>query len=303
MSKFVVSGNYRDRESEHRWLVRREDDPIDKALAVKSLIARGVRFIPSQQDELGFGCDVVATADSVEVDAEKSGGQKLRFVGKWFYDEADTYVPEVDVLSLSASGEVRSIPLSEDVPAEPVPAPTEPKVVKADVLKAIDTIRETAATTEGDGRVNVDVAMTVVRALENELGDSPIVQIESGGVDYARIADLMADDVADRVVARLETEVRAPLPDGVPAVPWRAAPGGDSGYSADDRLVLYDSDFLSTPVFQEGGASPSATIRAIVEAMNAHFAPRVQPPTLAEAVTVPDYDAADIPAADQRPAA
>lgn len=68
MPKFVVSANYRDRNSSLKWLVRRVDDPVSSAVAVPSLELRGVAFAQSfHPDEIGYGCKVVATCDEVFV--------------------------------------------------------------------------------------------------------------------------------------------------------------------------------------------------------------------------------------------
>lgn len=179
----------------------------------------------------------------------------------------------------------------------------EPKVVKADVLNAIGQIREAAAKSEGNGWVNVDMAMVVVRALENELGESPIVHVESGGVDYARIAALMADDVADMVVKRLRAVLakrqQVPAPAGMSPLPWRYS-GMGCIYASDDTEAV--DLWVSRDGVHEDG-------RAIVEAVNAYFSPTPRPPTPAEAASgnpetaipdtagypLPDYDAVDIP--------
>jgi len=126
-------------------------------------------------------------------------------------------------------------------------------------------------------------------AIDEALCDEPIVRIAGG---------MTADQIAEKVVQRLKSEVQEPLPPGVPPVPWRAAPGGDSSYSADDRLTLDDSDLLSTPVFQEGGASPSATIRAIVEAMNAYYSPQTPAEAAAANSETGIPDTAGYPLAD-----
>lgn len=69
---YVVSANYRDRSSVFRWLVRKADEPIEKAIACKRVKASGVQFRPSNKSEQGFGCARVAFAESVEIiDQEK----------------------------------------------------------------------------------------------------------------------------------------------------------------------------------------------------------------------------------------
>ena len=63
--KFVVSANYRDRNSAYKWLVRRAEDPIESAVAVESLELRGVQFRESNKAEQGFGCSTVAFCEEV----------------------------------------------------------------------------------------------------------------------------------------------------------------------------------------------------------------------------------------------
>ena len=68
MSKnFVVSANYRNHTSDYKWLVRRYDEPIEKAVACEKVICKNVVFEPSNKDERGFGCATVAVCEEVEV--------------------------------------------------------------------------------------------------------------------------------------------------------------------------------------------------------------------------------------------
>ena len=68
MSKFVVTANYRNRKSEYKWLVRRYDESIDKAVACKRVKCSNVVFQASNKDEEGWGCHVVAVCESVSVE-------------------------------------------------------------------------------------------------------------------------------------------------------------------------------------------------------------------------------------------
>ncbi len=68
MSKFVVSANYRNRKSEYKWLVRRYDESIDKAIPCKRVKCSNVKFEPSNKDEEGFGCHLVAVCESVSIE-------------------------------------------------------------------------------------------------------------------------------------------------------------------------------------------------------------------------------------------
>lgn len=67
MSKFVVSANYRDRQSPYKWLVRRVDEPIDKAVACEFVRCSGVTFGDSNKEEKGFGCNRVAFCENVSI--------------------------------------------------------------------------------------------------------------------------------------------------------------------------------------------------------------------------------------------
>mgnify|MGYP003436407028 CR=1 FL=1 len=67
MSKFVVSANYRDRNSQYKWLVRRIDEPIEKAVACEIVNCSGVTFGDSNKEESGFGCNIVAYCENVNV--------------------------------------------------------------------------------------------------------------------------------------------------------------------------------------------------------------------------------------------
>lgn len=67
MSKFVVSANYRDRASEYKWLVRRIDEPIEKAVACQVVYCSGVIFGDSNKAEKGFDCNRVAFCENVQV--------------------------------------------------------------------------------------------------------------------------------------------------------------------------------------------------------------------------------------------
>lgn len=69
---YTISANYRNRKSEYKWLVRKTDEPVEKAIAVKTVTAKKVRFSDSNRIEEGFGCKVVAITESaVWTDAEK----------------------------------------------------------------------------------------------------------------------------------------------------------------------------------------------------------------------------------------
>lgn len=67
MSNFVVSANYRNRNSNYKWLVRRIDEPIEKAVACEDVHCIGVKFTGSNAEEKGFGCGVVAVCENVSI--------------------------------------------------------------------------------------------------------------------------------------------------------------------------------------------------------------------------------------------
>lgn len=108
---FVVSANYRDRESAYKWLVRQEDEPMAAAKAYKSLMATGVEFIDSNQAEKGFGCRVVARCETVTVDVGdlnqpmNSRRFPLRFAGNSFFKKGTREeVKSLDALELREDG-------------------------------------------------------------------------------------------------------------------------------------------------------------------------------------------------------
>ncbi len=56
----VVSANYKDRESEFKWLIRAEHQHSEKAKEFQFVKAIGVEFKDSNAYEIGFGCTKVA---------------------------------------------------------------------------------------------------------------------------------------------------------------------------------------------------------------------------------------------------
>lgn len=99
MSKFIVSANYRN--SPYKYLVRGFDEPIENAIAYRSVKAKGVQFCQSSNGEQGFGCRVVALCDECEPhDTEVTepvidGTKKLRFTGVKFVQVDDPNYVEV----------------------------------------------------------------------------------------------------------------------------------------------------------------------------------------------------------------
>jgi hypothetical protein len=115
MSKYVVSANYLDRESELKWLVRREDEPVSQATAHRSVLCRGVKFQLSSEGEKGFGCRVVAIVDEVELDAESlPEGGPLEFDFNLFRNAIGCVVKAVNELALTPDGAVLEVQAAVD---------------------------------------------------------------------------------------------------------------------------------------------------------------------------------------------
>lgn len=175
------------------------------------------------------------------------------------------------------------------------------------VPEAIGLIRANAAATEGEGQVSTELALVVVRALEDTLSESGVVHIKPQPVQ-APVIDY--DKIADAVVGRLDGMaaelVKKPAPEGMSPLPWRYNEMGciHCGPKNDDEIEVADL-WVSRDDRHEDG-------RAIVEAVNAYFLPTPKPPLPAEAATanaetqipdtagypVPDYDAADVPSVE-----
>lgn len=111
---FIVSANYRDRSSPKRWLVRRKDEPVEAAKEVEAVIAIGVRIVPSNAKETGFGCRVVAEAQNVEI-VEKSP-EVSKEATRLFFDGQNfrIYRDRSDEYEKRAGNKFRSLQLNED---------------------------------------------------------------------------------------------------------------------------------------------------------------------------------------------
>lgn len=127
-----------------------------------------------------------------------------------------------------------------------------------DVVTALASIRANGLTEEAD---------ILEAAIDEALCDEPIVRISGG---------MTADQIAEKVVQRLKSEVQEPLPKGVSPLPWTY-----SEYSGDihdrDRSVVID--MTSANLGSE--AEVDLHGRAIVAAMNGYYSP--QTPAEAEA--------------------
>lgn len=103
---YIISANYRDRSSPDKWLVRKQDEPVEKAKAYKKVLAQDVKFETSSAIEQGFGCQIVAIASSVKlqrVPAKVDKSRRLKFSGMFFYDsQSSTRLHEVSTLLLTS---------------------------------------------------------------------------------------------------------------------------------------------------------------------------------------------------------
>lgn len=103
---YVISANYRDRASPYKWLIRRSGEEPGAARACTDIDARYVRFEESSYAEYGWGCEVVAIAESA--------------VGRGYADLQDPVPPaEVapDFVRLKFNGLVFATPSREVVAA------------------------------------------------------------------------------------------------------------------------------------------------------------------------------------------
>lgn len=101
--QWVVSANYLDRSSPNRWLVRRVGEPVEKAVAVRSVKAKGVEFTGSSIEE-GFGCSIVAECDSISTDPHI-----LQFERHGFQDETGNRIWAVSSIDLSEAGTITAV--------------------------------------------------------------------------------------------------------------------------------------------------------------------------------------------------
>lgn len=104
----IVSANYRNRQSPYRWLIRDEDEPLEKARACKSLVATNFTFQQSSPEEDGFGCRVVARCETA-VGSDFERRAKVRFDGRKFVDEDGSVVEQGSELILDEEGGIEVI--------------------------------------------------------------------------------------------------------------------------------------------------------------------------------------------------
>lgn len=112
----IITANYLDRNSEYKWLVRDEHEPIEKAVACKRVVADKVIFADSSAVEEGFGCHTVAKSLHVEmfdVWPEPKKPIRLWFGGKYFYPdsemEPESRIHSVERLELRPDGKILAI--------------------------------------------------------------------------------------------------------------------------------------------------------------------------------------------------
>ncbi len=123
MTAYIISANYRDRNSEYKWLVRREEQDLEEAIELKTVTATGVVFQSSNQRESGYGCGRVARATNVDYWYEGNGGDyeedrspeitdehvNLHFDGYSFKTEAGQFRNVLEELVLLPDGKMKAL--------------------------------------------------------------------------------------------------------------------------------------------------------------------------------------------------
>lgn len=110
MKKYVISANYRDRNSPNKWLVRLATEHPDKAVERATVHAKGVIFCPSSDFETGFGCTVVAYADEiVEEASDPENSINIKFVKPDFVDDDGNVHVELAEMHLAADGTIKGL--------------------------------------------------------------------------------------------------------------------------------------------------------------------------------------------------
>jgi hypothetical protein len=119
MMKYVISANYRDKDSPFKWLVREEGVAPENAVPHKIVRAKGVIFCPSSTYETGFGCSVVAFAEELmdEASAVPDEAVQLTFVNagrrSYFEDINCTRHEKLAEMYLDENGIVKGIPIPQ----------------------------------------------------------------------------------------------------------------------------------------------------------------------------------------------
>ena len=137
MSGFIVSGNYLERDSRFRWLIRKSEELSDHAVACRAIALTNVSMRPSNEIEYGFGCQVVAAAElatpAIATLSRPNDATRLffkeTFSSPGFRDGNDVLIHSFDRMWLLSDGSVWGYPTksadtakatqkaTEDVPA------------------------------------------------------------------------------------------------------------------------------------------------------------------------------------------
>ncbi len=104
----IVSANYLDRKSKKRWLVRDEKDDPQDAEAHQEVVLTGVRFGRAPIYEQGFGCSIVAFAETATPTKGKPNRDEVRLTFDWnrFVDGNGNTVATCDSLRLTSDGKM-----------------------------------------------------------------------------------------------------------------------------------------------------------------------------------------------------
>lgn len=109
-TKLIVTANYKDRSSAFRWLIRGENESLEKTIEFKFVEAVGIKFDRSSEGETGFGCTMVAkcmtaTGHNEPQQFDKAGLVRLHFGWNSFsIGDTQTKVWELDSLYLDEEG-------------------------------------------------------------------------------------------------------------------------------------------------------------------------------------------------------
>ncbi len=110
---YTIARNYRDRKSSYKWLVRKTDEDIEKAIAVKSVNAGNVRFELSNRREEGFGCKVVAVAETATWQDPEPFTENVELIFDYDKfrrnDNINVVVREAKEITLTANGAIYAL--------------------------------------------------------------------------------------------------------------------------------------------------------------------------------------------------
>jgi hypothetical protein len=122
MKQFIVSANYLDRDSKNPWLIRGEDEKLEKVIPYMWVKATGVEFVRSSEEEAGFGCRLVARCNTAKgynksQNFDTTGLRRIKFDYFYFVDaETGKKVDNVETLHLDSEGHMFAeiaVPISE----------------------------------------------------------------------------------------------------------------------------------------------------------------------------------------------